>query len=282
MVSRRADSPMSREPNLPGSAANTTPLESEFRRIFGLRFWDTDIERVARFLVDGAIAGERLGIYFVNAHCVNVAARDPAYATLLARAPFLFADGVGMAIAARLAGLRLQNNVNGTDLFPKVCAAAAAAGVPVAFLGARPGVASRCADAMRREFPRLSIVWVQHGYLAPEEERASLDELNASGAKLLFVAKGVPAQELWMARNADRIGPPVVLGVGALFDFYSGSIPRAPRVMRDLRIEWLYRLMLEPRRMFSRYLLGNPAFIARAVRWRAARQPLLDHGRDRS
>ena len=186
-----------------------------------------------------------------------------------------------MAIAARLAGARLQNNVNGTDLFPKVCRAAAAASVPIALLGARSGVAQKCADAMQQRFPGLRIVWVQHGYLPGNAERATLRELNASGAKLLFVAKGVPAQELWIAEHGARLEPPVILGVGALFDFYSGTIRRAPQRLRDLRLEWVYRLALEPRRLFGRYLLGNPAFMTRVL-WHTVRQPRVTCGRGRS
>ena len=243
-------------------------MTAELREIMGLRYWDVGLPRAARFLVDKAAAGERVQVYFVNAHCVNVAARDPGYARLLNDAPLLFADGAGMALAARFSGVALEHNVNGTDLFPELCAAAAAAAVPVAFLGARRGVAAACAAVMERRHPGLRVVWVADGYLPAAEEDARLQELNASGARLLFVAKGVPAQELWIAAHAAALAAPVVLGVGALFDFYSGTIARAPRLLRTLRLEWLYRLLREPRRLFRRYVLGNPEFVARALLWR--------------
>jgi len=234
----------------------------------GLRYWDIDLARAARFLIQKAIAGERVQVFFVNAHCVNVAARDADYARLLGNAAFLFADGAGMALAARIAGKRLRHNVNGTDLFPLLCAAAAAASVPIALLGARPGVAAACAVRMEQQYPGLRVTWVADGYLSGTEEAARLRELPASGAKLLFVAKGVPAQEHWIAAQAGRLAAPVTLGVGALFDFYSGSIPRAPLYMRKLHLEWLYRLSREPRRLFRRYVIGNPCFLARALLWR--------------
>ncbi len=234
----------------------------------GLRYWDVDLAHVARFIVDKAVAGERLQVFFVNAHCVNVAARDPEYARLLQNSPFLLADGAGMALAARIFGIRLGHNVNGTDLFPLLCAEAAARRVPVAFLGARGNVAANCAAHMERQHPGLKVVWVADGYLAAEEETRQLRVLDESGAKLLFVAKGVPAQEHWIAAHAGQISAPVVLGVGALFDFYSGAMPRAPLYMRKLRLEWLYRLLQEPRRLFGRYVLGNPEFVARALLWR--------------
>jgi exopolysaccharide biosynthesis WecB/TagA/CpsF family protein len=250
------------------------PANDDLREFIGLKFWDIPLPRAARFIVDRAACGERTHVFFVNAHCVNAAAAHAGYAKLLADAPFVFADGVGMAIAARFSGTRLEHNVNGTDLFPLICQAAAAASVPIALLGAKPGVAQACAERMTRTFPGLRVVWTDHGYLGAEQERARLADLNASGARILFVAKGVPAQECWIAENAERLAPPVVLGVGALFDFYSGAVKRAPPLVRGLRSEWLYRLVLEPRRLSRRYLLGNPAFIARTLLWRSLSHPL--------
>lgn len=248
--------------------AGSAPLAAEMQTVMGLRCWDVSLPRAARFLVNRAHSGEPLQVYFVNAHCVNVAARDPDYRRVLSRAPFVFADGAGMALAARIGGRALAHNVNGTDLFPELCAAAAADGLPIALLGSRPGVAAACATRMMQQYPGLRVVWVADGYLGADEEDARLIDLNASGARMLFVAKGVPMQELWMAAQAGRLAPPVLLGVGALFDFYSGTVARAPPRLRQLRLEWLYRLAQEPRRLFARYVLGNPAFVARALYWR--------------
>jgi exopolysaccharide biosynthesis WecB/TagA/CpsF family protein len=255
-------------PHLDTRAGKDFPAPQELREFIGLRFWDVDLGRMADFLVQKALAGERLNVFFVNAHCINVAAHNPSYAKLLKDTPFLFADGVGLALAARICGVPLNNNVNGTDLFPKICLAAAAASLPIAFLGARPSVARRCAEHMERQFPGLRVAWTEHGYLSGKEEDSRIPSLNSSDAKILFVAKGVPTQETWIAANSERLAPPIILGVGALFDFYSGAITRAPQFIRDLRLEWLYRLLREPRRLFRRYVLGNPAFIARMVLWR--------------
>lgn len=255
-----------------GSAApQGEPAAAKLREILGLRFWDVELDAAAHFLVRAAGRDTRVPVYFVNAHCVNVAARDPSYARLLQDAPFLFADGAGMAFAARLTGAPLANNVNGTDLFPRLCAAAAAARLPVAFLGARPGVAQKCAALMEQEHPGLRVVWVADGYLSADAEEQQLAELNVSGARLLFVAKGVPTQEHWIAAHAAQVAVPVMLGVGALFDFYSGTVSRASPLVRKLRMEWAYRLAQEPRRLFRRYVLGNPEFLARALLWRLLR-----------
>lgn len=245
--------------------------------LFGLPIRNVSLEEASAELLGAADNGARRQVFFVNAHCVNVAARDQAYLDALRAADFLYADGSGMRLAARLAGQQLRDNVNGTDLFPLLCRDAAAAGVGIALLGARPGVAERCAENMRRRFPGLKVVWTHHGYLKDEEVPALIASLNASGVGLLFVAMGVPAQELWIARHASVLKPPVLLAVGALFDFYSGGVSRAPAFMRKLGLEWVYRLLLEPRRMFTRYVLGNPVFILRALLRRAKGVATLRH-----
>jgi N-acetylglucosaminyldiphosphoundecaprenol N-acetyl-beta-D-mannosaminyltransferase len=236
----------------------------------GLRFLDKPIRDVASDLLDAAKANLKQHVFFVNAHCVNVAARDADYAGILKGAPYLFADGIGMAIAARLWGLHLRNNVNGSDLFPVLCEQAAAADVPLAFLGASPGIAAQCASNMVDRYPGLRVIWVEHGYLSSAEEARGIEVMNALRPGVLFVAKGVPAQETWIRDNADFIDVPVILGVGALFDFYSGAIRRAPPFMRKLHLEWLYRLLQEPGRLFRRYVIGNPEFIFRAIKQRVS------------
>lgn len=234
--------------------------------VMGLPIRNHTLVKAADDVMQRARQGLRTRVFFVNAHCANVAARDAAYAACLREAEFLFADGRGMRWAAAREGVELADNVNGTDLFPLLCVRAADAGVPIGLLGARPGVAQRCGKAMMRRFPGLRVAWVHDGYWVEREEPAMLDSLNASGARLLFVALGVPRQELWTHASLERLEPSVVLAVGALFDFYSGDVPRAPLWMRQRGLEWCYRLYKEPRRLFVRYVVGNPLFIWRVLR----------------
>lgn len=253
--------------------------------LFGLDIADTTLADASRGLVCNARAGVRDKVYFVNAHCINTAAVNASYFSVLRNGGILFADGSGMRLAASLAGFLLKDNVNGTDLFPLICRDAAVAGVKLALLGAQPGVAQRCANNMKDQFPDLSIVWTHDGYFSPDNEADIINAINNSGAQILFVAMGVPMQEFWIARNADKLDVPVLLGVGALFDFYSGNMPRAPQRMRQLGLEWLFRFIMEPRRMFVRYIVGNPVFIIRVL-WRRLlgqknlREALLPHGAD--
>lgn len=233
--------------------------------LFGLSIEDTSLMDASADIVHDAKSGVRRKVYFVNAHCINVAAANANYLSVLQDGTSLFADGSGMRFASKLAGSPFKDNVNGTDLFPLICRDAAAAGIKLALLGARPGIPQRCADNMRNQFPGLEIVWVHDGYFSLDNEVEMIDAINDSGAQILFVAMGVPMQEFWIARNSDRLHVPILLGVGALFDFYSGTMPRAPERMRQLGLEWLFRLIMEPRRMFVRYIVGNPVFIMRAV-----------------
>ncbi len=230
-----------------------------------MRFQDFPLKKVADSLLSDAMTGNKRQVYFINAHCFNVSASDARYAAILQAAPHLYADGAGMAIAAKICGTVLENNVNGTDLFPVLCEKAAQQKIPIALLGAKPGIAAACASNMSARYSGLQVVWTHHGYTTAEEDLQLIDQLNKSGAKVLFVAKGVPMQEYWIDEYADRIEAPLILGVGALFDFYSGAIRRSPVWLRKLKLEWFFRLLMEPKRMFRRYVIGNPEFLMRAM-----------------
>jgi len=156
-------------------------------------------------------------------------------------------------------------------MFPLLCEAAAREHVPIYLLGAKPGVAQATADNMVERYPNLTVAGVRDGYFNAEEEDAVVEAINESGARILLVAFGAPRQELWLEQWRDRLAPPVCMGVGGLFDFYSGRIARAPAWMREMGLEWVFRLLQEPGRMWRRYVIGNPLFLYRV--WQQVRQP---------
>jgi N-acetylglucosaminyldiphosphoundecaprenol N-acetyl-beta-D-mannosaminyltransferase len=249
-------------------------------QLFGLTIENVTLAAATRSVIDDAERVRRRLVFFVNAHCVNVAARNAEYLHALQHAGRLFADGSGLALASRLAESPLADNVNGTDMFPLLCEEAARRKLPIALLGAEPGVVDRCAANMRQRCPKLQIAWTHHGYFSPEQEPGLLESLNRSGARVLLVALGVPRQELWLTRCAPQIETPVQMAVGGLFDFYSGRRLRAPAVLRRAGLEWTFRLAQEPRRLFGRYIMGNPVFLARAMRLRVeGREALRSGGR---
>jgi N-acetylglucosaminyldiphosphoundecaprenol N-acetyl-beta-D-mannosaminyltransferase len=265
-----------------GRFIGSNMAQNETVDIFGLPIRNVALAEASALLVNAASAHLRQQVFFLNAHCANVAVSNKAYVEALRAADLRFADGSGMRIAAKLTGVTLRDNVNGTDLFPLLCRDAAIKGVGIGLLGARPDVAHRCAETMASRFPGLQVAFTHHGYFSEADTPSIIRSINASGAGLLFVALGVPSQELWIARHAAELQVPVILGVGALFDFYSGTVRRAPLAVRKLGMEWAYRFLLEPRRLFARYVLGNPLFLwrvaVRRIRGRDAlrHDPLID------
>jgi N-acetylglucosaminyldiphosphoundecaprenol N-acetyl-beta-D-mannosaminyltransferase len=210
---------------------------------------------------------------FVNAHCVNLACRDAEYAHVLRSAEFCFPDGVGLRIAGKMLGRQITHNVNGTDMFPLLCAALEESDAGVFLFGGQPGVAEQTRGWIESHYPRVRVRGVRHGYFSPEEEPLVIRHIAHSGARLLLVALGAPVQDVWIHRHLSELGVSVAMGVGGLFDFYSGRIPRAPLWVRSRGGEWLYRLYQEPRRMWKRYVLGNPLFL-----WRVLHEKLRGGG----
>nr|WP_319472972.1 WecB/TagA/CpsF family glycosyltransferase [uncultured Sphaerochaeta sp.] len=205
-------------------------------------------------------------MHFVNAHCINVAAKDAEYHTILGKADALFADGSGIRLAGSTLGCPIVDNVNGTDLFPLLCSRFANTGKRIFLLGSAPGVTEKAARWAEEYTGSSIIAGTYHGYFKPgEEEEAVIEAINVSGADLLLVALGVPRQEKWIDAVQPKLQVPLCMGVGALFDFYSGTVSRAPRWMRKIGMEWVWRLLLEPGRMWRRYVVGNIVFIVRLM-----------------
>lgn len=208
-------------------------------------------------------------IAFANADCLNAANLDDEYRQLLASLPLVLPDGAGVKLAAAwCAGQRLRCNLNGTDLFPHLLGLAAHQGWSVFLLGGQPGVAKACADWVRTHYPAVRLAGHCHGYA---HDADVLAQLARAKPDLLLVGLGAPRQEKWIARHRVQLPCRLAMGVGGLFDYYSGRIPRAPLWMRELGLEWVFRLYQEPGRLWRRYLLGNARFLWRMAWQRPAR-----------
>lgn len=198
-------------------------------------------------------AGLRLA--YANAHTVVLADRDPAYAETLSTF-LVLPDGIGMDLAARsLRGEAFPENLNGTDFTPRLLAALPA-GTRVFLLGGRPGVAAAAGEAWRRL--GIDVVGARDGYFERVEHVA--EEIEAAAPDVLLVAMGNPLQEHVIERVGEAAFVPLSIGVGALFDFTAGLVPRAPLWVRRARAEFLWRLAQEPRRLVSRYTVGVARF----------------------
>lgn len=213
-------------------------------------------------------------VHFVHPHALNLAAFDAEHAQRLAGADWVLPDGVGIRIAASLLGVAMRHNLNGTDLLPILCERAAKEGIPLALIGAAPGVAEECAQKLMEASPGLSIPVISHGFLKPAEAKAVAAKIEALGRSIVLVGMGSPIQERFAWEHLAHIPGATVITVGGLFDFFSGRVPRAPLAWRELGLEWLFRLLQEPRRLAKRYLVGNPLFLLLALKQRLLEPPL--------
>ena len=202
-------------------------------------------------------------IVTVNPEFVMRARRDPAFHATLHEAHLALPDGSGLLWASRLLGKPLRERVAGSDMLPLLARLSAERGYRLFFLGAAPGVADRAARVLQRENPGLRIVGVYSGSPDPAEEDGLVARVVAASPDFLFVAYGAPKQDLWIRRNLDRLGVPVCMGVGGTFDFVAGVTPRAPLWMRERGLEWLHRLVRQPRRW--RRMLALPVFAVRVL-----------------
>ena len=250
---------------LGGSSETNAPPVLEF---FGVEVVNTTMDEALDWLVQRGHDSDRSLVTFVNPHCLNVAYVDEEYRRALSRSARILPDGIGIHLGCRLLGTGLLDNVNGTDLFPRLCERLASESLSLFLLGGAPGVAQDAATAMVERHPGLSIAGTRDGFFTPEDASRVVAEINDSGAAFLLVGMGVPRQEKWLAERHDALRVPVRLAVGGLFDFYSGRIPRAPAWLREIGLEWAWRLAQEPSRMWRRYVIGNPLFLYRV--WRHA------------
>ena len=223
-------------------------------------------------IYDGIKHNQKALILNVNANCLNLAYRLPWLRQLLNSSELVFCDGFGVMLGARILGHRIPQRITYADRVWQLAEFAEPRGITFFFLGARPGVAQNAAKRVRERFPDLRIIDVQHGYFdkspGSKENEAVLQKINASRPNILVIGFGMPLQERWLAENWPRINANIALTGGAVFDYVSGDLSRAPRWMTDHGLEWLGRLLIEPRRLWKRYLVGNPLFLYRIVKQR--------------
>ncbi len=240
-------------------------LASAIVQILGISIHNLSIDEavdVIRQRLDNRII---TNVCFVNANCCNVARRDLNYQNILNDAELVLPDGIGLQLAGQILNQFRISNSNGTDLFPHLCAALSGTGKRLYLLGGRIGVAERLKQWLETNFPTVKVCGFHHGYFPFAENARVVAAIRAAKPDLLIVAMGVPYQEKWLATYGKTTGASVFMGVGGLFDFYSGRIPRAPHWMRQRGMEWIYRLFQEPRRLWRRYLIGNLAFLFRVL-----------------
>ena len=247
------------------AALPPTPLPAT-RNILGVDVAVLDEDQAVALC--GALIAERrfTKIAFLNAYVSNVAKADPEFHATLGRF-LVMADGVGVDIASKiLYGKPFPANLNGTDFIPTLLRQLPGA-LKIALVGAtRENVEAAC-DRFARMAPQHQFYLISDGYFSSAGETQIFADLTAIRPDILLVAMGVPRQEFWIDSLSEQHAT-LVMGVGALFDFISGAVARAPHWMRQARLEWLFRLIMEPRRLWQRYVVGNPIFLWHLLRQR--------------
>lgn len=204
-------------------------------------------------------------VTYLNAACSNLAQVDADYRQILRRADLVYADGQAIVWASRWLRQPVPERVNAADFFVEFCRRCAQAGLSLYFLGSQPGVAARAAQHLIESIPALTVLGTESGYFSPDD-REILQRIQRAAPDILIVGMGVPRQEQWVVRHLPQLGVASVWCVGALFEYYAGFRPRAPKWMRRAGLEWLFRLALEPRRLWRRYVIGNVVFLARIAK----------------
>lgn len=202
-----------------------------------------------------------------NAHVVVSASNDAAYGRIVNEADMATPDGAPVAWMLRRIGFTQQTRISGPDLMWDLCCRCADEGLPVYFYGSTEQTLALLAQRLAASFPNLRVLTEAPPFrvLAQEEDEAAVQRMNASGAGFVFVGLGCPKQERWMAEHRGRVHA-VMVGVGAAFDFHAGTVKRAPLWMQHAGLEWLHRLLSEPRRLWRRYLVTNTLFVIGALR----------------
>ncbi len=225
-------------------------MESERVEILGVPIDCVDMKQSLE-AVDSMIQGDRAQtVIAINPEKIMKARHDPKLLNLLKNAGLLIPDGIGAVIAAKVLYGKSISRVPGAELMPEICKQSVSKGYKLFLLGAAPDVNDKAVEVLKAEYQGISIVGSQHGYYSSDDIPGLIERINESGADVLFVALGSPRQELWMEEYLPQLNIKVCQGVGGTFDVIAGKVKRAPVFFQRMHLEWFYRLMMQPKRIF--------------------------------
>ena len=233
------------------------------RPVIGMRIDGTSYSDAIRRVVDWAIAGKSRSVCVANVHMVMEGYDAKEFRDIVNQADLVTPDGMPLVWALRLLGFSGQERVCGPELTRSLCEQAARDGIPVGFFGGTAATVETLAKNLTGKYPGLNIVYTCSPPFRPittDEDAEIVAEINTSGVKILFVGLGCPKQERWIAEHRGQISA-VMLGVGAAFDFHAGTLKQAPQWMQRIGMEWFFRLLMEPRRLWKRYTKHNLRFL---------------------
>lgn len=252
--------------------ATKTPLPT--RMITGSPVTALPFKLQIQTMMEWAESHESKVVCVANVHMLMEAHWEPKFAAVLTRADLVVPDGMPLVWMLKLLGVRRQDRVAGLDILMAVCQLAVDRNLSVFFLGSQRMILERMRLKLVRDFPDLKVAGMEPLPFRPitaAEDQAVMDQIHQSGAGLVFVSLGCPKQEYWMAQHQGKLRA-VMIGLGGAFPVYAGIHKRAPRWMRQMGLEWLYRLMQEPQRLWKRYWTTNTAFTYLALKQLLAAQ----------
>jgi N-acetylglucosaminyldiphosphoundecaprenol N-acetyl-beta-D-mannosaminyltransferase len=242
--------------------------------LLGVRVEDIQPSEIMVAMKDAMTSGRKEVYGYANIHGINIAFEQPWFRDFLNRCEIVFCDGFGVKLAAKLTGHKLEHRNTPPDFFQQICELAVENSARLFFLGARPGIAEKTAAILREEYPDIQIM-THHGHFNfLTESEFIVSQINNFQTKILVLGMGMPQQERWIIENYDKLNVSIILPAGAIFDYVSGTVYRAPRWMTDHGFEWLGRLAIEPRRLWKRYIIGNPLFFWRIIKCDIFKWPL--------
>ncbi len=233
--------------------------------LLGVRVCPLSAESLVNFISRTISEAGKARVVYVNIHAINLAQDHTWFRDFINESEVVYCDGFGIKWGAGLLGLRIPKRLTPPDWVAMLATECTRKHYSLFLLGAHPDVGELAGATLKQQFAGLNITGIQHGYFDTSydstENETVIHAINDTRPDILLVGLGMPLQERWLMENWDRLNIKVALPVGALFDYLADKIPRAPHWMTDHGLEWLGRLIIEPRRLWRRYLLGNPRFV---------------------
>ena len=247
------------------SAGNRYPILNTYVNAISL---DETVDEIEKIIARGVPTQHVV----INASKVNLMEADPELASIVNECPLINADGASIVWAAKKLGVPLEERVTGIDLFQRLVGLASEKGYRIYLFGAKEEVVTKVKAIFEDRYPGIQIVGYRNGYFTEADEPQIVSDMAASGADMMFVAFSSPKKEYWVHKYIDQIGIPFVMGVGGSFDVVAGVTDRAPAWMQEHGLEWFYRFIQEPGRLWKRYIIGNLKFVALTYKYKFAKK----------
>jgi N-acetylglucosaminyldiphosphoundecaprenol N-acetyl-beta-D-mannosaminyltransferase len=233
--------------------------------ILGVKVNCDDKQSILNKAVEWAGENTPRTITYVNAHCINLSFQNREYLDVINQADLVYSDGISVVWASQILGGCPLDKVTGREWIFDLCELAIANNLRIYILAGAPSIANRAGVNLRNRWPALKIVGTSDGYFLEKTNDQILEEINSTKPHVLLVGMGSPQQEFWISKHRNIISAPICWSVGALFDYVAGVEPSVPSWMNKLALEWMWRLFIDPKGKWKRYIIGNPSFAARVL-----------------